>query len=233
VFLSSDTYNNLKISVSGFLEYSRNALACTEEGFYIPMLRSDTSSLEGLFSQIRTASVHSGTDLLQYEAFLKTCYVSTMNKSLQGEHTYDPEDADDHSAPQKFETLRAQKQKMQDELHEKEMLEGANLSFNKYVPPIKAVHLESMMCLQDDQFHNIGSTESGQKNVNLLSATSKNNTDKRNHPTINEHNINHDVNTHTLVQHTESTIGTCQSNTEYTGESFDGALVTEMAIKHN
>jgi hypothetical protein len=110
--ISTDTYNNIKFSVSGFLAYCKDSLTYTKVGFYIPMLWSNTSSLEALFAQIQTASVHSGTSLLQYNAHLKSINVSTMNKSLKLGHTYKSKDAEETFATRKFETKNAKKQRL-------------------------------------------------------------------------------------------------------------------------
>jgi len=52
-FLAHETYKNLRIGVAGFFQYARYVLAEPNAPAYIPMLHSNTSSLEAFFSQVR------------------------------------------------------------------------------------------------------------------------------------------------------------------------------------
>jgi hypothetical protein len=109
IFLATDTYNTVNFAVRGFLAYTKDAIKHTQDGFYVPVLRSNTSSLKALFAQIQTASVHTGTSLSQYSAHLKTMNVRSMVNSLKAGRTYDPEDAEQCTAVREFETINAKK----------------------------------------------------------------------------------------------------------------------------
>jgi hypothetical protein len=53
-FMSRITYSNLRTGIAGFCEYARIVFQVSPETTYVPFLHSNTSTLEALFSQLRS-----------------------------------------------------------------------------------------------------------------------------------------------------------------------------------
>jgi hypothetical protein len=54
MFMSRITYSNLRTGIAGFCEYARIVFDVSHETTYVPFLHSNTSTLEALFSQLRS-----------------------------------------------------------------------------------------------------------------------------------------------------------------------------------
>lgn len=57
-FISTQTWTNLIFTVCGFISFSEYILANSKNDIYIPMLLSNTSFIEALFSYIRSLGSH-------------------------------------------------------------------------------------------------------------------------------------------------------------------------------
>jgi hypothetical protein len=54
MFMSRITYSNLLTGIAGFCEYARIVFDVSHETTYVPFLHSNTSTIEALFSQLRS-----------------------------------------------------------------------------------------------------------------------------------------------------------------------------------
>jgi len=78
-FLSMITYSNLCICVSGFFEYARMVLESGME--YVPMLHSNTSTLEALFSTVHSMKKESPRD---YAKAISTINAGSETVAIHG-----------------------------------------------------------------------------------------------------------------------------------------------------
>jgi len=106
-FMSIVTYNDLRICVSGFFLYARSILKAIEggssSGFFVPVLHSNTSSLEAWFSLVRLA--HKDTSC-HYITAVSTFYAgagvealrNSRNKCYSEKDIVAPDDEDGENA---------------------------------------------------------------------------------------------------------------------------------------
>ena len=63
LFISTVTYRNLKVAITGFFGYAYKLLSNKKSVLYVPMLHSNQSSIEAFFSYIRSNSKDNARDL--------------------------------------------------------------------------------------------------------------------------------------------------------------------------
>ena len=63
LFISTVTYRNLKVAITGFFDYAYKLLTNKKSVLFVPMVHSNQSSIEVFFSYIRSNSKDNGRDI--------------------------------------------------------------------------------------------------------------------------------------------------------------------------
>lgn len=99
-FLSVQTWRALRFTISSFLHYSKALLEENPTIIYVPMLHTNTSTLESLFASIRSLNTFTKTGAEQYEVGIGTISLKYVEKALKHQKSYDESNCYEMRSPE-------------------------------------------------------------------------------------------------------------------------------------
>jgi hypothetical protein len=96
LFFATETWSNILTTISSFLNYSGYLFENVDSNLYVPMLRSNSSTIEGLFAHIRSMNAHNQTTLNSYKSNISKIHMKASLVALDRGRMYDKNDVLDN-----------------------------------------------------------------------------------------------------------------------------------------
>jgi hypothetical protein len=155
MFLAKETWQNILTSINGFFYYCEDSIKRNGKNDYIPVLRSNTSTLESLFSNIRGMCGQNETSVANYTAAISKIQMCANSQMLKYNKTYLQEHTEVEKFKPKLELPATKKKKLAvlEKKYPNYGLEGVANDDDRVVPPFpqgpafdRACNLYGIVC---------------------------------------------------------------------------------------